>query len=80
MFFFLLSVMQISIKEAQTIRFFPSVLFFFFSFLVTIFLFPGYCKAFVLKKKRKEGTPTLTKENAVYSGGVGHTVGGGNLE
>lgn len=71
MFFFLLSVMQISIKEAQTIRFFPSVLFFFFSFLVTIFLFPGYCKAFVLKKK---------KENAVYSGGVGHTVGGGNLE
>lgn len=72
MFFFLLSVMQISIKEAQTIRFFPSVLFFFFSFLVTIFLFPGYCKAFVLKKKRKE--------NAVYSGGVGHTVGGGNLE
>lgn len=58
MFFFLLSVMQISIKEAQTIRFFPSVLFFFFSFLVTIFLFPGYCKAFVLKKKRKEkGNP-----------------------
>lgn len=72
--------MQISIKEAQTIRFFPSVLFFFFSFLVTIFLFPGYCKAFVLKKKIKEGTPTLTKENTVYSGGVGHTVGGGNLE
>lgn len=54
MFSFLLSVMQISIKEAQTIRFFPSVLFFSFLFLVTIFLFPGYCKAFVLKKKRKE--------------------------
>lgn len=67
-------------KRSANNKVFSFCAFFFFSFLVTIFLFPGYCKAFVLKKKRKKGTPTLTKENAVYSGGVGHTVGGGNLE
>lgn len=41
-------------KRSANNKVFSFCAFFFFSFLVTIFLFPGYCKAFVLKKKRKE--------------------------
>lgn len=88
-FFFLLSAFDVLLsfvsyadfhKRSTNNKVFSFCAFFKFSFLVTIFLFPGYCKAFVLKKKKKlkekkKGNPhpykrkrTLLRRSGSYGG------------